>query len=81
MLDDVLEKEMTVRESSLKTFIELSKNRKNAENVQLSKTPAGGVHEQCCNDYNNEKTIASHLNKVEQGVSKSKVVLMKQLLL
>lgn len=70
-----VEKKITVWESSLKTFIEFRKHRKNAELVQLSKTQAGDVLEQCC------KMIASHLNKVEQDMSKSKDVLMWQVLL
>lgn len=40
-----VEKKITVWESSLKTFIEFRKHRKNAELVQLSKTQAVDVHE------------------------------------
>lgn len=81
VLNNGLEKKITVWESRLKTFIEFRKHRKHAELVQLSKTQAGDVHEQCSKDYSNEKMIASHLNKVEQGMSKSKDVLMRQILL
>lgn len=45
VLNNGVEKKITVWESSLKTFIEFRKHRKNAELVQLSKTQAVNVHE------------------------------------
>lgn len=45
VLNNGVEKKITVWESSWKTFIEFRKHRKNAELVQLSKTQAVDVHE------------------------------------
>ena len=55
----------TGREKGLKTFIESSKKRK--EHVQLSKKSALEIHERCRKNYSNERMIATHLKKVEQG--------------
>ena len=73
VLDNDVEKVTTVREKGLKMFIESSKKRKDGEHVQLSKKSAVEVHERCRKNYSNERMIAAHLKKVEQGRDQVKI--------
>ena len=76
VLDNDVEKVTTVREKGLKTFIE-SMKRKDGEHVQLSKNSTLEVYRRYRKNYSNERMIAVHLKKMEQGRSKSKDILLQ----
>ena len=75
--NDDVEKMRTVREKSLKTFIESSMKRTDGEHVQLSKNSTLEVYRRYRKNYSNERMIAVHLKKMEQGRSKSKDILLQ----